>query len=79
MPTPPKGTVTMKDVIVDFASLGAVFEVQKEQNDKLILSAGNTDVDGITLHHGAIEFLGRLDPQYFFVGILKGQLVVREL
>lgn len=79
MPTPPKGTVTIKDVITDFASMGGVFEVQAEQNGKLVLSAGNIDADGITLNHAAIEFLGRLDPQYFFVGILKGQMVVREL
>lgn len=70
---------SMADVIQELAHMGLEFRVQKDNTKKLGLYVGEPDADGISMNQGTMMYLGMLPSDKFFVGMLRGQLVVREL
>jgi len=66
-------------VITDLTALADGFLVTRDAGNRTVLSWGEANADGVSLTQAAMKYLGGLPSEKFFVGILKGQLVVREL
>lgn len=63
----------INEVMVKLALLKTDFEVKNEQG-VIALYAPQ-----VTLSWAAISFIAELDPGEYFIGILRGDLVIREI
>lgn len=69
----------MSTVMAELAMLGVTFHAETEgtsDKKRIVLSAEGRQIN---LTQGAMKYLGELDSSRYFVGLLHGVLVVREL